>query len=159
MPPSTETRGDLFEFATRSVLASQHEGSVAEIRQTICELLESFGEPAVVEAIQQTALASKITQPADSIAAALRAFAIIIIESRWPKLDAQLVGRLSKMEVTTGRRLKMDELGRTYGGQTKQAISKRQGEIAERLGLPNPDSTPASRESHRLMNRSNRAIA
>ena len=154
-----ETRGDLFTYATRSVFCAPADQAATEATETINELISSFGEEAVFAAIQQTPIAARLLHSNDSVTDALRAFAIILVESRWPKLDAMLVGRLAKMEVVTGRRLKMDELGRIYGGQTKQAISKRQGEIAERLGLPNPDSTPESRESHRLMNRSNKKIS
>lgn len=158
MPPS-ETKGDLFEFATRSFLSAPSDGNSYEAHQTLTELIESFGEDVVLGAIQQTKLSGKIGVTDDRLSQAIRAFAIIISESRWPKLDALLVGRLVQMEIATGKRLKMDELGRIFGGQSKQAISKRQGELAERLALPNPDSTPEARESHRLMNRSNRAIA
>jgi hypothetical protein len=157
--PSSETRGDLFDYATRSALSAPQDEGIAESNRTILELVESFGEDSVLLAIQQTPLFARFALSNNRLNEALRAFAIIIAESRWPKLDALLIGRLVQMEVATGRRLKMDELGRTFGGQSKQAISKRQGEIAERLGLPNPDSTPESREAHRLMNRSNRNIA
>ena len=112
----------------------------------------------MIGAIQQTTISAKLSLSDERLNESIRAFAIIIAESRWPKLDALLVGRLAKMEIATGKRLKMDELGRIFGGQSKQAISKRQGELAERLKMDNPDSTPASRESHRLMNRSNRTI-
>lgn len=138
--------------------ASQDEG-IAEAQRTILELVESFGDDTVLLAIQQTPLFSRFSFSNNRLNEALRAFAIIIAESRWPKLDALLIGRLVQMELATGKRLKMDELGRMFGGQTKQAISKRQGELADRLSLPNPDSTPESRESHRLMNRSNRNLA
>lgn len=154
----TETRGDLFQFATRSFLSAPSDDAISEAQGTLTELLESFGEDVLLSAIQQTKLSGRIPLANDRLNEALRAFSIIISESRWPKLDALLIGRLVQMEIATGRRLKMDELGRMFGGQSKQAISKRQGELAERLGLPNPDSTPESRESHRLMNRSNQKI-
>lgn len=155
----SESRGDLFQFSTRSFLSAPTDDSIAEAQGTIRELIESFGDDVVFQAIQQTALSAKLSISGDKVNEALRAFSIIIQESNWPKLDAILIGRIAKMEVATGRRVKMDELGRTYGGQSKQAISKRQGELAERLHMENPDSTPQSRESHRLMNRSNKAIA
>lgn len=155
----SETRGDLFQFATKSFLAAGDDTSIKEAHATIEELIASFGEDVVLGAIQQTKLSGRISVPQERLNEAIRAFAIIISESRWPKLDALLVGRLAKMEVATGKRLKMDELGRHFGGQSKQAISKRQREIAERLQMPNPDSTPEARASHRLMNRSNQAIA
>jgi hypothetical protein len=155
----SETRGDLFQYATRSFLSAPSDDNVNEAHGTIQELIESFGEDVVLGAIQQTTVAKRLTHGSERLNEAVRAICIIISDSRWPKLDALLIGKLVHMEIATGRRLKMDELGRAFGGQSKQAISKRQGELAERLGLPNPDSTPEARESHRLMNRSNRAIA
>lgn len=159
MTRSTETRGDVFTYATQSITCAEGDSHSHEVEETLAELISSFGEETVLRAIQQTKLADKIGISEDRLHQSLRAYSIIIAESRWPKLDAQLIGRLCKLEVATGKRLKMDELGRIYGGQTKQAISKRQGELAARLNLPNPDSTPASRESHRLMNRSNKSLA
>jgi len=155
----TETRGDLFQFATHSLLAAKQDDAIREAHETLRELIESFGEDVVIGAIQQTTISGRLSVSDERLNESLRAFSIIIAESRWPKLDALLVGRLAKMEIATGKRLKMDELGRIFGGQSKQAISKRQGELAERLKMDNPDSTPASRESHRLMNRSNREIS
>lgn len=152
---NTETRGDVFHYATHTIGAGD---DTHEVESTLAELISSFGEDVVLAALQQTPLCRKIGMTEERVNEALRGFSIIICESRWPKLDAQLVGRIAKMEIATGKRLKMDELGRQYGGQSKQAISKRQGELAQRLGLPNPDSTPESRESHRLMNRSNAAF-
>jgi hypothetical protein len=159
MGRNSETRGDVFSYATHSATSVPSDQHSHEVEATLAELISSFGEDVILAAIQLTPLGRRIGQTDEKVNEALRGFSIIICESRWPKLDAQLVGRIAQMEIATGKRLKMDELGRQYGGQSKQAISKRQGEIARRLGLPNPDSTPASRESHRLMNRSNASIA
>lgn len=151
----TSTRGDIFTYSTCSVFGPGGDPAEGEVIHTLAELIESFGAQTVVAALLQTSLAPRLGATDDKVQQALRASSSLIQESRWPKLDAILIGRLARMELVCGERVKLDDLGRTYGGQTKAAVSKRLNEIAERLGLPNPESTESARESHRLMNRSN----
>ena len=151
----TRTQSTALDFATRTVFApAQTDGSLSEISETLGELIAAFGSAQVSATIQETPALTGTVSGEDRVLQALRAFAVLIIDDTRPKLVAALVGKLARLELATGRPLKLEDLGRA-NGISKQAASKKMADLATRLGLPRPDSTPSTRLAHRLMNRRN----
>ena len=166
MAPS-ETRATALDFATHSAFdgesvrnhvacASSEENHAEEIRATITELCESFGA-SKVHAIFFTMpdVAPQQNQVGEErLLQAIRGYSALILDSKYPKFVAQLVGKIAKMEMATGKRIDLRQLGATIG-VSKQAASKQMASIALRLGLPRPDSTEENRQAHALCNRRN----
>ena len=147
----SEIRGTALDFATRNIFGN--DSSSDECVSTLRDLVDTFGANAVSSAARSMGIISEASDD-ERMMQALRGFCVLILESDRPKLTAQLVGRLVKLELATGRRLHMRQLGSACG-VSKQAISNRLKSYAERLGIPRPDSHRSARESHRLMNRRN----
>lgn len=145
------------DFATASLFQPDRADDAAnECRETIAELRGLFSEAAILRALDDLGIVRQGGAQAagEAVTQALRAFAVLVIESRRPRLCAQLVGKLSGLETATGKRLKLADYGAPYG-ISKQAVSKLIAAYAERLGLARPDSDEDARASHRLMNRRN----
>lgn len=160
------TRATPIDFATRSVFTgestrAEFDGEAAqdartEIQSTVAELIEAFGAPMVARCLNEIPSISQNELSDERIARALRSFAVIIMEADHPKYAAQLVSKAARAELTTGATLDLTALGASVG-VSKQAASKKLAEYCQRLDLPRLESSPASRESHRLMNRRNYA--
>lgn len=153
----TDHRGTAIEFSTRSLFADEPATNEdGELVETLRELKIAFSASKMREAVVSLGIVdqAKTEAPTEPVLQALRAFCVLIIESDRPRLTAQLVGRLVKLDLAAGKRLKLSELART-NGISKQAASNRLGRYANALNLPRPDSSPEARESHRLMNRRN----
>ena len=157
----SQTRGPAADFSSRSIFDGEAQTFTAhcgdnpedEIRATLAELLQAFGLPALQRALRSMqCMPSELSD--ERLFQALRGYSVIILESKHPKFTAQLVGKIAKMEITTGRRIDLRELGATIG-VSKQSVSKQIASLADRLGLPRPDSNEKARLSHRLMNRRN----
>lgn len=154
MSESTMHRAMAIDFATRTGYSDpQQDERQKEVEDTLRELVAYFGAPAI--AVAASSLGITFTQ-ASSNHDVLRAYSLLIIDSDRPKLTAQLVGKLAGLELSTGRRILLRDLARAEG-ISKQAVSKRLAQYAERLKLPRSESTEAARNSHRLMNRRNYA--
>lgn len=154
----TDHRGKAIDFSTRSLFGEETPAhGNDELRETLRELQIAFPPTQMRIALSELGLmrtSGEKTDASESVLQALRAFCVLIIESCRPKLTAQLVGKLVKLEIATGRRIILRELGRA-NGISKQAISKQLSGLADRLNLPRPDSAPGARDSHRLMNKRN----
>lgn len=124
-----------------------------EIRETLAELVQSFGISAV-SSVASTMLVVRGGASQDTIASALRSFCVLLAESDRPKLTAILVGKLVKLDVVAGRPVILAELARE-NGISKQAVSNRMKAYAARIGLPRLESSERAREAHRLTNRRN----
>ncbi len=148
---SDKQRASALDFATRTVFAES--APDPECLNTIRELRAAFGDAAVLRAVAQLGIARR-EAPADEVMQVLRGFCLLILESDRPRLTATLVGKLVKLDLATGRPIHMRQLG-AANGISKQAVSNRLKTYADRLNLPRPDSLPANRVSHRLMNRRN----
>lgn len=128
-----------------------------EVIETLRELLHYFGESALLRAISDLGVVkTSAANSNEQVLAALRAYSVLILESDRPVLTVQLVGKLAGLELATGKRIILRELGAAEG-ITKQAVSKRLSLYAERLGLPRPDSTEEARASYATHNRRNYA--
>ena len=140
--------------------STPHRTRAEEARSAVAELREYFAEADILEAMAAAPRPQgEVNAPVDDVTRerildALRAFSVLVIESTYPRMAAQMVGKLVKLELATGKRLTLEQIGRTIG-VSKQAVSKQLAEYARRLGIERPDSTPQARESHRLMNRRN----
>jgi hypothetical protein len=155
----SETQGTAIDFASRTIFdgISSRGGvdcSGEEIENTLRELIESFGNDAVQQAIHKIPAIAANELSEERLLQAIRGYSVIILEARYPKFVAQLVGKIAKMEITTGKRIDLRQLGATIG-VSKQAASKQMANLAQRLGLPRPDSNETARHSHALMNRRN----
>ncbi len=153
-------RATALDFATKTVFGDPVTSEEkSEVVETLRELVTYFGAPAILRAVAELDIAKAAPGHAsEQVLQALRAYTVLILESDRPMLTATLVGKLAKLEMTTGKRIILRELGRAEG-ISKQAVSKRMALYAQRLNLPRPDSTPEARESHRQMNRRNYAPA
>lgn len=162
---SPDERPRAVDFATKNVwgdpLSTQERDECVE---TLRELVGAFGKGEILRAVAELGIEMGQTTGADAqlqkavvdaaVAQALRAFCVLILESDRKELTVLLVGSLVRLELATGKRLSMRELGRA-NGISKQAVSNRKKMYAARLCLPRPDSTEATRRAHRLMNRRN----
>ena len=125
-----------------------------EVAETLHELIESFGETAVTEALEEMAVSNPLHER-ERAGRALRMFARIILEAKHPKFTAQLVFKAARGDFGgNGGHRDLAQLARTVG-VSKQAASKRLASICEELGLPRSESTAAARLSHRLLNKRN----
>ncbi len=158
MPPPQRARAVDFATHTLGQAEAASSSSDEECIATIRELIEAFGAPRVLLTMSSLGINLEASSARAQVMSALRAFAIIIQEDTHPKLVGKLVGRLCKLDIATGSRETLDELGR-QNGIGKQAISKKQAELALRLSIPREDSSLKSRESARLMNRRNYGYA
>jgi hypothetical protein len=153
MARDSHTVTTAIDFATRTVFAPERNADAErEISETLGELVHSFGAHQVAFAVRESRLCAENSTHAERVLQALRAFAVLILDDDRPKLVAALVGKLARLELATGRPLGLSELGRA-NGVSKQAVSKKMADLADRLNLPRPDSTPGARLSHRLMNK------
>lgn len=162
-PRSPKDRPTAVDFATKNVWGDPlSEDERNECVETLKELVEAFGAPAILRAVAELGLgigqdATPEAQRAmvnAAVAQALRAYSVLILESDRKDLTVQLVGKLVQLEMATGKRLSMRQLGRA-NGISKQAVSNRLKMYAARLCLQRPDSTDTTRQAHRLMNRRN----
>jgi hypothetical protein len=143
------------DFATHNVWGDKLSAfERSECVDTIRELLEAFGAAEILSVIAQLGITPKEESVGEAVMQALRAYSLLILESDRSKLTAALVGKLVKLELCTGKRIDLRQLGRE-NNISKQAVSNRMKLYAARLKLPRPDSKPENRDSHRLMNRRN----
>ena len=164
---SSKPEGRPADYATRSIFDDSERGtfdaaggleSTAEICDTINELVESFGAAAVMQCLDAHPDLAARGSDSERVLEALRCYTLLLLDSPYPKVTAHLIGKLAHLELSTGSRIDLGKLGKGIG-VSKQALSRRLAIYAARLGLPRPDSTPASRASHRLMNRRNYGLA
>lgn len=150
---SDREKPDAIDFATRTVFDSgETNRSTDECRATVRELIDTFGLACFAASLPDDLM--RINAANEEKMQALRGLCLLVLESDRPKLTAQLVGKLVKLELATGRRIHLRELGR-INHISKQAVSNRLKHIAARLNLPRPDSLPLNRRQHQLMNRRN----
>ncbi len=155
---SVPERETCLDFATRTIFAPESSDNPgAEISATLNELAENFGAAAIASAISANpqfsgAIASTSPKSDESALQTLRAVALLIIESRTPRLTATLIGILAGLETRANPRGNLADLARD-NGISKQTVSWHLARLAEKLGLERSLSTEANRESYRLMNR------
>lgn len=150
-----EERPTAVDFATTNVWGDPlSESERDECVETLRELVEAFGTEAILRAVTELGLGEQPAAVNEAVAQALRAYSVLLLESDRKDLTVQLVGKLVHLELATGKRLSMRQLGRA-NGISKQAVSNRMKMYAARLSLARPDSTEATRQAHRMMNRRN----
>lgn len=125
-----------------------------ECVETIKELMDAFGPQRVILTMAELGGELDHSQTIQQTTHALRAFAVIVLSEKRPKLAAKLVGRLVGLDIATGTRESLGELGKSEG-ISKQAVSKKLAAFSLQLGIPRMESTERSRESAYLMNRRN----
>lgn len=121
-----------------------------EVTRTLEELTSTFGLEVVRDTFQELYPTSSTHA---SVEQALRSYTIMMLDSRHPRAVAQIVARLSNIDVATGLPLRQEDIARSIG-VSKQDICNMEADIATRLNLPRKSSEHA-RASHRLMNRRN----
>ena len=156
MPPAARA----IDFATHTVHGDPiTDGEKDEVIDTLRELVAFFGVPAITRAVADLGITGASgDQSNERVMQALRAYSCLILESPRRLMTAQLVGKLAGMEITTGKRIRLQDIA-TAEGISKQAVSKNLATYAERLGLPRPDSTEEARASYRACNRRNYSAA
>lgn len=155
MGDANDRRAQAVDFATHNVWGDKLSASEREeCITTLRELVESFGPNAILGAVTELGVGVRNQGTRESVMQAIRAMCVLVLESDRKDLTVQLVGKLVHLELATGKRISLRELGRE-NGISKQAVSNRLKMYAARLALPRPDSTPETRRAHQLMNRRN----
>lgn len=164
MGGGSETRGNPTDYATRTIFDGAHNvfehdadssrDANAEIHATLCELIAAFGTAPVEQCLAEIPALAKRAHDEARVREALITLALIALETKHPKFAMLCVGKLVGLEALSGSRMDLDEIGATIG-ICKQAVSRRVAAYANRLNLPRPDSTEATRTASRLMNKRN----
>lgn len=156
VPDDADHDATVFDYATRTIFEDPAANQArAEVDRSLRELVESFGERLVMQSLLNTAIAGKIAMGEERSLQIMRQVSILVMDSAQPRLCAKLIGILGGIEVVAHRKVHLAHLCRDYG-ISKQAVSKMLAELADRLQVPRPLSSPAARQSYRLMNRRNR---
>lgn len=155
MPDSGRHRATALDFATRNVWEI---GSDDQCVDDMREMKEAYGDERcqiALDIVRGTKGDEKTKEAIkQAVMQALRAYTLLLMEQERKGLTVQIVGKLSKLELCTGKRIDLRQLGRE-NNISKQAVQNRMKVCAARLNLDLPDSTPEQRKSHRLMNRRN----
>ena len=124
----------------------------AEISSTLADLCAAFGRQPVAAACIDAGLLHHQISTIEKLDM-LRFYTIFLLQSRRPRMVAQIVSKLVGMQDRLCDETDLEQIARHHG-LTKQAVSKEVASIADHLGIPHL-VPPAIRNSHRLMNRRN----